>query len=213
MKKLLFLLLFASSAVWGQFSISGSMGINYFASPSIKDYLNMHFPSNNGLLSSFSASVGFYGEAGYRISSNFEAGAEYVYQIYSYNSPSISGGQYNFALDIQKISIIGYYVIPGEGYELKFGAGAGIRMASVDEEIYSRLNYKSTGFGLFTRAAGLTPLGKNLFANLGVEAGYDINGEPDRGGSKIVNATLNKNVNLNNFYLCLKLGITYYFQE
>lgn len=211
MKKILLLFLLAAGTISGQFRISGSMGINYFASSSMKDYLNMHFPSNSGMLPSFTASVGFYGEAGYRVSSNFEAGAEYVYQIYSYNAPSISGGQYNFALDIQKFSIIGYYVIPGEGYELKFGAGAGIRFASVDEEIYSKINYKSTGIGFFTRAAGLTPLGKNLFANMGVEAGYDVNGEPERNGIPITNATLKKNVNLNNFYLSLKLGVTYNF--
>lgn len=187
------------------------MGINYFASQSLRDYFNMNFSSNSGLMSAFVSSIGFYGELEMPVSKDFDIGAEYMYQIYSYSAPSMSGGVYNFYLDQHKLSLIGYYVIHGNGYQFKFGAGAGIRFAVVDEEIYTSTNYKSTGFGVLAAAKGITPLGEKIFANIGVEARYDLPGEPDNNGKKIFNSTLNKNININSFSIGLKIGLTYFF--
>lgn len=213
MKKYLITVLFLviSSSVFSQVSVTGSMGINYFADPSLRDYLNMNYPSNSGLVNTFISSVGFYGELSMPVSPHYDLGLEYMYQIYSYNSPSLSGGVYNFSLDQQRISLIGYYVIYGEGFKFKFGAGGALKIASVDEEIYSSTNYKSTGVSLFIRANGLTSVGKNIYANIGVEAGYDLTGEPSNGGNKIGNGTLNQNLSLNSFFVGLKIGITYTF--
>ena len=213
MKKILFIIILFVFflPLRAQISFSGSMGIDYFASQSLRDYLNMNFPSNSGLISTFVSSVGFYGELEIPVAANIDLGAEYVYQIYSYSSPSMSGGVYNFYLDQHKISIIGYYVIHGEGYQFKFGAGAGIRLAVVDEEIYSSTNYKSAGYGFLVNAKGITPLGNKLFGNIGVEARYDLPGEPDNNGRKIFNSTINKDVNINSFSIGLKIGLTYFF--
>jgi hypothetical protein len=211
MKKYLLLFLLLTTPAFAQISFTGSMGINYFSAPAVKDYLNMYYPSGSGLISTFTPSVGFYGELSMPVSANYDIGVEYIYQIYSYNAPSISGGVYNFSLDQQKISLLGYYVIRGTGYQIKFGAGAGLRLASVNEEIYSSLNYTSSGFGLLGRGCFLTGLGKNLFANIGADIGYDFPGEPSNGGKKIVNGTLNNNINVNSFYLAIKIGVTYTF--
>ena len=213
MRKKLLVLLFVvlASPLAAQISFTGSMGINYFSASSLKDYLNMNYPSNNGLLSTFNASVGFYGELDIPVSSNYEVGVEYMYQIYSYNAPSLSGGVYDFSLDQQKISALGYYVIHGNGYMFKFGGGAGIRFASANEQIYTTTNYTSTGFGFLGRALGLTSLGKNFYAVIGVDAAYDFTGEPSNGNQKISNPSLNKNVNLNSFTLGLRIGMTYIF--
>jgi hypothetical protein len=208
---LTFLFLFISFPLFAQVSLTGSMGINYFAAASMRDYLNMNYPSNSGLVSTFTSSVGFYGELSMPVASKYDLGLEYMYQIYSYNSPAISGGNYNFSLDQQRIALIGYYVISGESYKLKFGLGGALKLASVDEEIYTTINYKSAGFSIFARVNGLTPLGKDIYANLGVEAGYDITGEPSSSGNKIVNGTSNKNLSLNSFFVGLKIGITYTF--
>jgi|GEM_PF-2488509 len=213
MKRPIIALLFLLSAIpaAAQMNFTGSMGINYFSAPSLKDYLNMNYPASSGLVPVFSSAIGFYGEFDIPVSGNYEVGFEYEYGIYSYNSPSSSGGNYSFSIDMHKINLIGYYVISEEWYKLKFGAGGGIRMASVDEEIYYSANYKTTGFGFVTKVNGLTPLSANVFVNLGVEAGYDFTGEPESGGNKIINAALNKNVNLNEFTLGLKIGVTYFF--
>lgn len=213
MKKTLFALLFIfiSCPLFAQISFTGSMGINYFAAPSMRDYLNMMYPSSSDLIPTFTSSVGFYGELSMPVAPRYDLGLEYMYQIYSYNSPSISGGNYNFSLDQHRIACIGYYVIHGEAYAFKFGLGGALKLASVDEEIYKSTNYKSTGFSMFVRANGLTPLGSNIYANLGVEAGYDITGEPSNGGQKIINGALNKTLSLNALYFGLKIGITYTF--
>lgn len=194
-----------------QISLSGGMGINYFASSSMRDYFDMNFPSDSGLQPAFSSSIDFYGELEIPIHNDFDLGFEYVYQIYSYSTPSLSGGVYNFYLDQHKFSVLGYYVIHGSGYQLKFGAGAGLRLAIVDEEIYSSTNYTSTGFGFLVAAKGITSLGNNISAHIGAEARYDLPGEPSNNGKKIFNSTLNKDVNINSFSIGLKIGVTYFF--
>lgn len=213
MKKYLFVFILLAFSIpsFAQLSFTGSMGIDYFTAPDLKDYLNMYYPDGSKEIATFTPSVAFYGELCLPVGTSYDLGFEYVYSIYSYNSPSLSGGVYNLSLDQHKLTFIGYYVISGEGYKFKFGAGAGIRFASVDEEIYQNTNYKSTGFGFLTRVCGLTPIGKNIYANLGVEAGYDLTGRPSNGGRKITNSTLNKDVSLNSLYFGLKIGITYYF--
>lgn len=213
MRKGLFAILFLlfSFPLSAQISLTGCMGINYFDAPSMRDYLNMNFPASSDLIPTFTSSVGFYGELSMPVAPAYDLGVEYMYQLYSYNSPSISGGNYNFSLNQHRIACIGYYVIHGESYKFKFGLGGALKLAGVDEEIYTSINYKSAGFSIFARANGLTPLGQNLYANLGVEAGYDFTGEPSDGGRKIVNSTLNKNLSLNALFFGLKIGITYTF--
>ena len=113
-------------------------------------------------------------------------------------------------------SVLGYYVIRGEGYNFKFGGGAGVRFLSVNVTRNGSAlatNYSSTGFGAILRAEGNTLLGGSVFANIGFEIRYDINGEPDNNGKYLYNRVLNENVNFNAFSSGVRLGITYIFGE
>jgi len=55
-------------------------------------------------------------------------------------------------------------------------------------------------------------LSDNLYANIGVDVRYDLNGEPSKNdGSKINNPVLEENVNFTSFAVGVKLGISYLF--
>lgn len=199
-------------SVYGQVTLRGGMGINFQNTPSLNDYLNQNFSSGGGV-SDFNSAVVFSVEGGYLVSNSYEIGLEVGYQLYSYTY-SYSLGQYEFFYGIIMPSILNYYVIQGEGYQLKFGGGAGVRFVMADETLpgsTSSTKYNSTGFGLILKADGNTLLGGNVYANIGADARYDWNGEPVHDGTHLYNDATKKTVNLNTLTFGVHLGIAYVF--
>ena len=213
MKKLLLagFILFSLTFSYAQTELKATMGINFISIPSVQDYINQSYPSNVEV-GTFSTAVIFSFEAGQFLSSNFELGLEIPYQIYSYNN-NVGLGQYDLTYNSILPSVIAYYVLVGNGYNFKIGGGVGPRFVSVKESkkwMGSEVDYSATGFGVVVRAEANTVLSENLYANIGVDIRYDVNGEPsDSDGNKITN--FNENVNFNSFAVGVKLGISYLF--
>ena len=195
----------------GQGELKAVMGINFMSIPSMQDYLNQTFAPPNDQLGSFVSSVIFAGEGGLFLNENFEMTMEIAYQIYSYTTTGL-GGQYNLSYNNLMPSILAYYVLGGNGYNLKFGGGMGIRFPSADESLPatgSTITYTSTGYGIMARAEGNTLLGGNIYTNIGAEIRFDANGEPENNGKTLYNNVQKENVNFNTFSLGIRLGITY----
>ncbi len=207
MKKNIFsILLFFSSFTLAQIDITAGMGLNFFSAPDLRDYINSNFVSTDEM-GSFNTSADFFGEIGYNFDGNnpkkyYQIALEYTYNIYSFNSNFISG-IYDLQVNHHKPSIIGYYVLAGEGYKIKMGAGFGLRIAQVDEKLYgSTENYSTNGFGLLAKTQGDTKLGGDFYAVIAGEIRYDVPGEIK---------TLNEGkFNINTFGVILKLGISYH---
>jgi hypothetical protein len=195
-----------------QVEIKGSMGINFLSIPSLTDYINQNFAPSNSQLATFNSAVIFAGEIGTFVSKDFEVSLEVPYQIYSYTE-NIGLGQFELAYNLIPPSVVAYYVINGNGYNFKFGGGAGPRFVSITEMKKwqgSEVSYSSIGFGGLLRIEGNTVLSENVYANIGVDLRYDVNGEPESGsGNKITNVVQNEVVNLNTFSIGLRLGISY----
>jgi hypothetical protein len=112
------------------------------------------------------------------------------------------------------ISVLGYYVLGGNGFNFKFGSGIGPRIVNVEESLPglgTTKEYSTTGVGIILRCEGNTLLGGNFYANLGADLRYDLNGEPDNDGEKLNNSVYGENVNFDTFSLGVKLGISYLF--
>lgn len=213
MKRFLIVLfvLVISAAGYSQFNIRAGMAINLSSTPSLNDYLNANYAGADQL-GNFGTSISFSGEAGYLINESYEIGIEVAYMINSHTFSGL-GGQYEMNYGILLPSIINYYVITGEGYNFKFGGGAGLSFLNADEHLPATTgstNYSSTGFGFILKADGNTALGENLYANIGGIIRYVLNGEPENtNGNKITYA--GNTVNFNMLSLGLRLGLTYYF--
>lgn len=212
---LTFFLLFANS-VFSQTELKGVMGINFHSIPSMQDYINQSgLASPDNQLGSFVSVVIFAGEGGLFLSRSFEMTLEAAYEIYSFTDVKLEGKD-ELAFNNFMPSVLAYYVIMGEGYNFKFGGGAGVRFLSVNETrniSVAATNYSSVGFGTILRAEGNTLLGGSVYANIGFEIRYDINGEPDNNGKHLYNHILNENVNFNAFSAGVRLGITYIIGE
>ena len=201
-----------SSFSTAQVQLSASMGINFINSPSLYDYVNQNFPVLGETLEGFNASVVFSGEAGYNFSKSYQPAIDIGYLINSYTTTLSDGRQYEMSYGNLMFSIINYYVITGEGYNFKFGGGGGLRFLNADQTISGiTQTFSSVGYGLLLRAEGNTLLGGNIYAKIGAQASYDINGEPKNNGTPLFNNAANEKVNFNSLSIGLSLGVSYIF--
>lgn len=212
MIKILFLILTAGVTAYSQVELKANMGISLLTSPSLNDYLNMNFAPPQQKLEDFSTAVNFSAEAGYYFSENFFASIETAYLLNSYTFP-ITSGNYEFSYGVIMPTIAAYYVVPGEGYNFKFGGGVGLRFSSAEEKqtFVVPADYSSTGFGFLLKAEGNTKISNNFYANITADLRYDINGDLDSGGNKIYNNVTDENVNLNMFSAGIRLGVSFLF--
>jgi hypothetical protein len=215
MKKIyvIIILIFLSTTVFPQYSLRAGMGIDFASSPSLTDYINQNFAPSNNQLGTFHAAIVFSGEAGFMAAENYEIGIEVAYLLNSFNYASVLGN-YDFEYNIIMPTLTSYYVISGSGYNFKFGGGLGVRLVNVDEKLPGRAvtdNYTSTGFGILLRADGNTLLGGNVYANIGFDIRYDLNGKPKNSDTYIRNNIYDEDVSLNSFSAGLRLGVSYIF--
>jgi hypothetical protein len=209
------LIFFLTGAIsHAQIELSTSMGIDFINSPSFYDYINQNYTQAGGeQLEGFNASVIFLGEAGYKLGESYQAAFEIGYLINSYTS-SLLNGQYEISYGNLMFSLLNYYVINGDGYNFKFGGGAGLRFLSADESLPGtgiRRTFSTAGYGFILRAEGNTLLGGNVYAKISVQARYDINGEPEDDGTPLINNIAKETVNFNSLSVGLSLGVSYIF--
>lgn len=213
MKKLVLIFFAITAPLFSQVELSASMGINFINTPSLYDYLNQNFPIPGESAEGFNSSVNFSGEVGYNLSPSYQPAVDIGYTIYSYTS-SGTLGQYDLSYGNLMLTILNYYVIAGDGYNFKFGGGAGIRFLSADETLPGTgitKTFSSAGFGLLLRVEGNTLLGGNIYAKIGAQAGYDFNGEPDNNGTPLFNNASDENVDFNSLSVGISLGVSYIF--
>ena len=213
MKKVLLaaLLFLSSTLVFAQGELKGVMGIYFFSSPSMQNYINQAgFDNSDNQVGSFVSLIMFAGEGGLFLNPDFMITLEAAYQIYSYTNSGING-QYELSFNNIMPSLLAYYVLSGQGYNFKFGGGAGLRLVSVDESLPASgsSDFHSVGIGFIGRIEGNTLLGGNVYANVGLDLRYDLNGEPKSNGTTLRNNVLDENVNFNALSIGLRLGITY----
>ncbi len=210
----LFIVFIFSGFSFAQTELSASMGINFISSPSLYDYINQNYIQSGGsILDGFNSSIIFSAEAGYNISKTYQPAIEIDYMINSYTLSDLNG-QYEMSYGNIMFSIMNYYVIAGDGYNFKFGGGGGLRFLSADEKRPATgvtQTFTSVGYGFLIKAEGNTLLGGNVYAKIGAQASYDLNGEPEFNGMTLHNNVANENVNFNSLSVGLSLGVSYIF--
>ncbi|GAB4289470.1 MAG: hypothetical protein Kow0098_07470 [Ignavibacteriaceae bacterium] len=215
MKKLCLVILlfnFYQSAS-AQFDLRVSMGIDFVNTPSLVDYINNYYLSGSDLLGDFNSAVNFSGETDYFFSENFHIGIEIAYLLNSFTQ-TYPEGQYELNYGIIMPSVLAYYVFSGEGYNFKFGGGVGIRFVNADESLPATgttISYSSTGPGFILRALGNTALSENLYATIGADLRYDLNGEPMNGDKPLGNSEQIPATDFNSLSAGVKLGVTFTF--
>ncbi len=205
MKKIIFILflsLLVANNIFAQIDVVTGMGISFVYNPSLNDYLDLRSPTEE--VKAFSSTAEFFGEIDYSVSEKYQIGIEYVYTLFDFSSTY--AGSYTLSYTHQKPSLLAYYVISGEGYKFKFGAGAGVRIVNLTENIIVDEEFSAFGFGLLARAQGHTKLGDDFYANIGGTMRTDFAGTPSNSNNNFHN-----DINLNSFSVSVDLGISYFF--
>ena len=215
MKKTLIvsLLLLFGATSFAQYSLRAGLGIEFKNISSFYDYINQNFAPSNSQLKNFNSAINFSFEIDKSIADNFDLGVEMAYDLFSYNY-QFNLGRYDVSVNNFMPSVLAYYVINGNGYQFKFGGGAGIRLINVDEQLPSTptvTSYSSTGVGFILRGMGNTQIGEKLYANITADLKYDLNSEVSSNGRTLFNPGMNENVKFNSFTAGITLGITYLF--
>ena len=178
---ILAMFLLAFQSMQAQVDVVGGMGISLVYNPSLNDYLDLRSPGEEVQL--FATTAEFYGEIDYSTSEKYQLGVEYVYTLFDFGSTY--AGNYTLSYAHHKPSLLAYYVISGEGYKFKFGAGAGVRIVNLTENIIVDEEFETVGFGLLLRAQGHTKLGDNVYANIGTTLRTDFTGVPSNSSTGI----------------------------
>jgi hypothetical protein len=185
-----------------QFDLRGSMGINFITTPSLRDYLNQNYRTG-AEIADFNSAINFSGEADLYYNESFALGLELAYILNSFSFSSDIGKReltYNFLMP----TLTAYYVLSGRGYNFKLGGGAGVRFSRVKEEFsLGSIEHNSMGFGLLLRADGNTLLSGDLYANIGADIRYDLN------GNFTVYRPNAEEISLDAFSVGIRLGLTY----
>ncbi len=210
MKRLmiLFFVLASLGKVSAQWDLNFAMGLDFKSSPSFRDYVNSSYASPGNQVTTFKSSVGFETEVDYKIHDNFAIGIEYNLQIDSYTAPIGNGGAYEISYNQHRPSLIAYYVLPGNGYQFKFGGGLGYRYVALSERVFTSTNYTASGVGFLLRAIGNTLLSKDFYALIGIDLRYDLAGELSNGSKSLINNASGEKLNLNSISVGIYLGIT-----
>lgn len=205
---ILFLFIGVSSAS-AQWDLSLSMGLDLKYCPSFRDYVNSSFATGNKLIPSFNSAISFSGEVDYKLSRSFALGLEYDLQIDSYSATYSTGGVYEISYNVQRPTLLAYYVYPGTGYQFKFGGGIGPRFIQLTEKINTSADYSSNGFGFVLKAEGNTMLGENFYALIGTNFRYDMSGDVSNNQNSIINRANGEKLNLSTISFGIYLGVTF----
>lgn len=196
-----------------QYSLRASMGIDFVNSPSLNDFINQSGLTGRDYVKDFNTAVNFSAEFGYSINQSFQMGIETGYFINSFNF-NTDLGKFELGYNVIYPTVLGYYVLSGTGYNFKFGGGMGLKFVFLDLSLpgtNTTTRYSNTGFGFILRAEGNTLLGGNVFANIGADLKYDVNGIPKNNNNNLYNPISRADVNLNSFSAGIRLGLTFYF--
>ncbi len=174
------------------YSFSAGMGISYGNNPDLISYIGYELPNYNNLsdarkLSEYGTGLSFFIAGEKQIAKNFSLKLDYNYLIKSNNLTEYPN--YDFTTYSHNFLLTGYYLIPGDYFFLKFGAGAGPVFYSFNEKIFTNeTSYNSTGAEIKLDAVLNVQIAKSVATYFGVFAFKNFSPPlKDSGGNKLLN--------------------------
>ena len=153
------------------FQITGGLGVGAHADPTITNYINaLTLPAPDQKLSDFTSASEFFISPEVQVSDEWSVGLEYSYLVKSYNV--IGSYQWDFSYSAQMSTLFVHYLIPGDGYWLKFGGGAGYAFGDLSEQFAqtgASENSKASGPAFKLEAVGNTKFDEHFLGSIGVD--------------------------------------------
>lgn len=197
-------------------SVSGGMRLSYGNNPSFLNYVKYELPDyfrvpESQQIPDFEVGYEFFGGFEYQLAKNFSLKADYSYFIKSLNSTAPQYLSYDFTYYNHNILLTGYYLIPGEYFYLKFGAGAGLILSNLSTQTFGLSgNYNSKGINTKLESVLNTQISNSIAAYFSVFLSGTFNGSLKNSDGSLLRTRPGEEVNLNSFNIGLGLGFEYF---
>jgi hypothetical protein len=153
------------------FQITAGLGVGAHSDPTITNYINaLTLPTPDQKLSDFTSASEFFVTPELQVSEEWSVGLEYSYLVKSYNI--IGSYQWDFSYSAQMSTLLVHYLIPGDGYWLKFGGGAGYVFGDLSEQFAqtgASESSKASGPAFKLEAVGNTKFDEHFLGSIGVD--------------------------------------------
>jgi len=196
-------------------SIALGMGAAYGNNSSLNTFIGYELPNYNTLsdnqkLKDFRTAFEFFGNVERQVSKNLAVKLDYSYLIKSNNVSMYPNNTYDY--NNHQIVLSLNYVMPGEYYFMKIGAGAGPVFSSLESVSYITNSGTYTSTGIMAKVEGTfsIQMGKNLAGYLNGYIGNVFAGNLKGSDSKELKNAKGENVNLSSFMIGLRLGVEFY---
>ncbi len=151
--------------------ISAGMGVSAHWDPTMADYINaLTLPSPGQKLAGFTSASEFFITPEVQVSDDWSVGLEYSYFLKSYN---VSGFyQWDFSYNAHLPTFLVHYLVPGNGYWLKFGGGVGYAFGKLSSDFLETggsENANTSGPSFKIEAVGNTEFDEHFWGSIGVE--------------------------------------------
>ncbi len=195
------------------FHLSAGLGVDAHSAPSIVDYINaVASPAIGARLDEFSSATEFFITPEIRFDDDWSIALEYVLFLKSYNVSDAGGFQaWEFSNRTQMPTLLLHYVIPGKGYWLKFGGGAGYASASFTQRYIpsgSEETFRTKGFNVKADVVANTEFDEHFYGTIGLDVRWCVAGAPtDESGRQPAYGTTRARINF--FSVGAKFGILF----
>lgn len=192
--------------------IYAGMGVHVVYEPSVVDYLNS-ISQSAAAVGGAATAVEFFAGGEMPVSPSWAVKAEYALLFKSYTLDATILGRTDLRYDVHAPTLMAQYVMPGNGYFIKFGAGGGYHWGTVQvtTSVYGQETvYSAHGIGGRVEAEGQTAFDEHLFGYISASAGFEAMGRAtsDAGGAL---STGDGSVRLNLMTAGIRFGLMYYF--
>jgi hypothetical protein len=194
-------------------SLSAGMGISAYSATSTSDYISavLQLPEPEQL-GDFTSAIEFFATPEVQLAHDWSlARIQLPCSRTAFHRPR--PGTSEFSTSIHMPTLVLHYLVPGEGYWLKLGGGAGYYVSSFSQMLFGSgqtQSFRASAPGLKFEAVGNTMFDESFYGYIGLDArwGFDEAYSDSDGSSPSYQQTA---PSLGFFSLGLKLGVTILF--
>ena len=189
-------------------SIYAGMGLEYTATPSYNNYTRAQiFGGAHDSVSSISPGLEVFGGLEYELSKTFSLRLDYSYFFKSktYYNPLA----YDYFYFIHQPYLVGSYILAGNGYKIKIGAGIGYHFGQFQTGLtgQSSINYNSSGLAIKGEGVFSVKISRKMETYIsGFVFGQFMSSLKDSNGTVLKNNLTGSDVNLSGYGIGVRLG-------
>ena len=152
--------------------VSGGLGVGAHSAPSLVDYIST---VSGQRMNDFASASEFFVTPEVQVTDDVSLAMEYIYLIKSYTIDPA----WDFSYKVQMPSMLVHYLLPGEGYWLKFGGGIGYASGTFTERNTisgAEASYDASGLSLKAEAVGNTMFDEHFWGSIGLDLRWVFGG-------------------------------------